>query len=112
MPSPKPSDSGQYNFNFYEQENKRCIHVHIKLQLFSIFGGGDIASLLMDAFFLKSLFSQKKAIFIYKSKDYFELFLKNTFRKIFKLSLNLDQSQVFISNRLGARAFQRDALFC
>ena len=35
-----------------------------------------------------------------------------TFWKIFKKSFNLDQSQVCISNGLGARALQREALIC
>ena len=35
---------------------------------------------------------------------------KKTFWKIFKKSVNLDQYQVCISNNLGARALQREAL--
>ena len=35
---------------------------------------------------------------------------KKTFWKIFKKSVNLDQYQVCISNSLGARALQREAL--
>ena len=38
-------------------------------------------------------------------------FLMETFLTIFKRSFNLNQSQVFISNGLGARAFQRESLF-
>ena len=41
-----------------------------------------------------------------------KLFVIEIFSNILKQSFNLDQSQVCISNGLGARAFQKEALFC
>ena len=46
-----------------------------------------------------------------KKKKSFELFSVEVILKIFKFFFILDQSQICISNGLGARALQRKALF-
>ena len=70
-----------------------------------IFGENDI---LLD--------SKKKAApyfeLMNKEKKLFESFSVEVIWKIFKFSFILDQSQICISNGLGARALQREALFC
>ena len=40
------------------------------------------------------------------------IFKKDSLKDFFKKSFILDQSQICISNGLGARALQREALFC
>ena len=48
---------------------------------------------------------------MYKKKKLFENFSIKVIWKIFEFSFILDQSQICISNGLGARALQRKALF-
>ena len=47
-----------------------------------------------------------------KKKKSFELFSVEVILKIFKFSFILDQSQICISNGLGARACQSDLVIC
>ena len=47
-----------------------------------------------------------------KEKKVSESFSVEVIWKIFEFSFILDQSQICISNGLGARALQREALFC
>ena len=47
-----------------------------------------------------------------EKKKSFEHFSDKVILKIFEFSFILDQSQICISNGLGARALQREALFC
>ena len=49
---------------------------------------------------------------MYKKKELFDNFSVKGILKIFEFSFILDQSQICISNGLGARALQREALFC
>ena len=48
----------------------------------------------------------------WKKKKSFELFSVEVILKIFKFSFILDQSQICISNGLGARACQSDLVIC
>ena len=49
---------------------------------------------------------------MYKKKKLFENFFVKVIWKIFEFSFILDQSQICISNGLGARALQKEVLFC